>query len=324
MNEHTLQQSSLGDQQIPGPSLPIDLVDRTKVYDQLRAGFATYEDLKAIPIEECGEPLVAIEQAPGLTYFQRSPGMVPDVGNKVFVRSGILEKLQRVGQAFTEKYPGYSIAVLEGYRPLGQQKKEFQETIQALKQQTKFAKVPDDDPELMNEAHLRVANPEVGDHVAGCGVDVVIIDENGVMVDMGTKMSEWVDESYTYSPFISQDGKNAREVLVEEMAAQEMDNFGAEFWHFMNGGRESAFLHGYDHAKYGPRDFQDAELQRPVAELERGMRFMRYLGCNITERTRSKRYASRYYDAATIPGSAGFAKISLSNRSVDSINSKMK
>lgn len=278
MTNNVIEQNPMNTPQVPGPPVFDDLSNREHVYDQLRTQFATYEDLIGIPIEECDEPLVAIEQAPGLTYFQRSPGMVPDVGNKVFVRSGILEKLQRVGQAISTKYPGYSVAVLEGYRSLKQQTAEFNETIAELKKQSRFANVPNNDPKLMNEAHLRVANPEVGDHPAGCGVDCVVIDENGAMVDMGTKMSEWVEDSYTDSPFISEDGKNARAVLVEEMAAEEMDNFGGEFWHFMSGGRESAFLHGYDHAKYGPKDFQDSEFQRPVAELDEGQRFMKYLG----------------------------------------------
>lgn len=293
----------------PFAGVPVitDTGDRGLVIEQLESRFAKFEDLAKIPVVESDPPesLVPIEQAPGLTYFQRSPGLVPELGNQVFVREGISEMLKKAGEEMCQKYPGYSIAVLEGYRSLKQQTAEFNETVGKLLKDPRFADASsfdtlmaslaeekDDnasstaetltlstvDKQLLNEAHNRVAAPMVGDHVAGCGVDVVIIDENGVMVDMGTKMSEWIPESYTYSPFISENGMDSRTALLEVMVAAGFDNFEGEFWHFMSGGRESAYLHGDDTAKYGPTDFEDAELQKPFSELSKGQRYIVGLG----------------------------------------------
>jgi hypothetical protein len=289
----------------PGRPEFADPTNPTLVKQELEARMAKFEDLVTIPINECNEPLVAIEKAPGLTYFQRSPGLIENDGYKVFVRKEISEQLKLAGEEMTKRYPGYSLGVLEGHRSLDQQVKEFNVAVTELRGKPEYeaastldtllgmdmAQLTDEDianltptdMALLNEAHLRSAAPAVGDHVAGCGVDLMIIDENGTMVDMGTAMSEWVDESYTFSPFISQDGKNAREVLLEVMAAAGFDNFEGEMWHFMSGGRESAYLHQLTEAKYGPVEHRDPELHGPLAENDPGLRFMRFMAAVIAQ-----------------------------------------
>jgi D-alanyl-D-alanine dipeptidase len=285
------------------------------VKETLEARMAKFEDLVTIPIDgkTDEEALVAIEEATGLTYFQRSPGLIENDGYKVFVREGILEQLKYAGELLEGNYPGYKLGVLEGHRSLEQQVKEFKVAVTELRKEPEhqdasslddllamnmaeptdedIANLTTEDKKLLNAAHLRSAAPAVGDHVAGCGVDLVIIDENGAMVDMGTEMSEWVDESYTFSPFISQDGKNARQVLLEIMAAAGFDNFEGEMWHFMSGGRESAYLHQLKKAKYGPKKHKDPALDGELADREYGsieakrFRFMRHMATMIVATT---------------------------------------
>jgi len=243
---------------------------------------ASYEDLSGFPIKEKKkkEQLVSVPDTVGLTYLQRSSGIFEATGTRVFLREGIVKRLIKAGKDLDKEFPGYKIGILEGYRPYEQQVKEFEEAKAAVINKAADAGEKLSDMQIKNLAHLRSAAPDVGGHVAGAAFDFMLVNPDGVQVQMGTAMSEWVDRSWQHHPDISEEGKRARETAARILAKYGIKIFEGEFWHGHYGDVEYAWLNNWKHAIYGPVvNFLDVEGFKKLSS--KGRRFVNYLGRSL-------------------------------------------
>lgn len=205
-----------------------------------------------LPIEECGESLVAVPTTPRLRsralYAEQG---IPDAPTVVMVREGVLKRLVRAAEGLPD---GLTLVVFDGYRPLAVQRwlyESFRETLRAAH------------PELDAEALTRllgqyVASP-VADplqpppHRSGGATDVYLVDASGTPVPMGTEPDEAVAASATrwFEERVEEPYTSNRRLLYHAMADAGFANYLGEWWHYDYGNQRWANLTDAPNAIYG-------------------------------------------------------------------------
>ncbi len=206
---------------------------------------------QAIPIDDCGEPLVPIPgdrfdvvqphpyQALGAPYGDRSP---------FWLRSGVLAALTQAQDRLQQQQPGWKIQVFDALRPLAVQRFMVDYTFLAqvqgrgwqpetltpaqreevMAEVVQFWAVPSDDP----------ATPPP--HSTGAAVDVTLVDAAGVPVAMGSPIDEVSPRShpdhFAASTAIAEQEFHAhRTRLYQVMRAAGFCRHPNEWWHFSLG-----------------------------------------------------------------------------------------
>jgi zinc D-Ala-D-Ala dipeptidase len=105
------------------------------------------------------------------------------------------------------------------------------------------------DADLIAATHRIIALPEVAGHPTGGAVDIQILG-SGQPIDMGTKIWEFVPDSFTFSPFIDRSAWSNRQLLRRVMTTAGFAPFDGEWWHFSYGDREWAKHYGEQAAIY--------------------------------------------------------------------------
>ena len=235
----------------PYQDIPISLPD-----------FFSWDSSRAVPVEECGEPIVSASYIPEkiLTspqYFIHGiSGAVADC----FVRRSVLLRLIDAANMLPK---GLRFVLVDGWRPRMVQTSLFQKFRSELRGKMPLLS----DREITDLASQFVAPPSVATahpspHVTGGAVDLAIVDENGLLLPMGTEFDETTEKSATdyYEKKLA-----ARERLTEEeeeiminrrlifavMTRAGFTNYPDEWWHYDYGNQNWALLRGERAAIYG-------------------------------------------------------------------------
>jgi D-alanyl-D-alanine dipeptidase len=204
------------------------------------------ERIAAVPVRDCGDPLVDLRLVVGLEVDDRQAD--PD-GWYARVRSGVAGRLRAAKEALP---PGYRLVVVEGYRPPELQRRYFDEHVAYLAD--RYGGWP---ARLVRErAHAYVAPPEVAPHPTGGAVDVTLRGPDGGLCWMGTEVNTSPEDSdgacYTAASNISADSRANRATLRSAMVAGGFVNYPTAWWHWSLGERYWAFVTGAAAARYGP------------------------------------------------------------------------
>jgi zinc D-Ala-D-Ala dipeptidase len=200
----------------------------------------------AIPIRDCGEPLVDLRDV-GCLAFDTRKRDVEELW--LHARSGIAERLRRAQENFPS---GLRILAIEAFRPLELQRRYFDEYLKRLQNDH-----PDWDPATARAGASRyVAPPDiVPPHSTGGAVDVTLVDADGHELDLGTEVNASPEASegacFTAAANISHVARSNRALLVRVLTAAGFVNYATEWWHWSYGDRYWAFRTGHDHAIYG-------------------------------------------------------------------------
>lgn len=211
-----------------------------------------------IPIEDCGEPLVAIPlnqfavvtphpyQALGAPYGDRSP---------YFLRKRVLEALRQAQLLLQEQHPSWSIQIFDAYRPVPVQAFMVQHTFQTLleEQGLKAANLNEAKRQaLLEEVYRFWASPSLDlatppPHSTGAAVDVTLLDSLGQVVDMGSPIDEVSPRShpnhYWDNPdSIAQTWHQHRQLLNSVMHQAGFRRHPNEWWHFSFGDQLWAWM----------------------------------------------------------------------------------
>ncbi|MEI5103753.1 M15 family metallopeptidase [Streptomyces sp. PmtG] len=202
----------------------------------------------AIPVEECGEPLVDVRASGRLRVDQR---LRDPADAFAYLREGVHERLLKADALLPS---GVRLLYVEGFRPLSLQRAYFEEYAGQLR-----AANADWTPERVHAAASRyVSPPEIAPHSAGAAVDLTLADTEGNELDLGTRMNADPEESdgacYTHAPSISSLARANRELLASVLTAAGLVNYPTEWWHWSYGDRYWALATGEPAALYGPRD----------------------------------------------------------------------
>lgn len=222
--------------------------ERQSIYDSLEEKMLNYTDYAAVPCDAIDEPFAPIPLTQSLTANAVRADMTPYTGERIYVRSTVLEKLQEAAAWLTDYDSGLTLEVGYGYRALEVQQSRFEEQRQRL---SEFY----EGEELLSRAHKYVAVPEVAGHPAGAAVDIQITQE-GDALDFGTKLWEFQPDSFTFSPFITKEAWRNRQLLRSAMTNAGFAPFDGEWWHFSYGDKEWAKYYNMPAARYNQVDFR--------------------------------------------------------------------
>lgn len=218
------------------------------IYRLLEGKMLGYNDYEDIPVEPRDEPLVPIPASVYLTARQTDAAMRTYTGERVFVRRIVLQKLKRAAKLLSDQDDSLQLEVLYGYRALEIQRSLFKRYKARLDSQYSGN-------ELLAAVHRLIAVPEVAGHPTGGAVDIQIT-KNGKPLDFGTKVYKFVPDTFTFSPFISKEAWNNRQLLRWVMMQAGFAPFDGEWWHFSYGDKEWAKYYGEQAAMYSQLNFK--------------------------------------------------------------------
>ncbi|HEX4191200.1 MAG TPA: M15 family metallopeptidase [Marmoricola sp.] len=189
----------------------------------------------AVPLHECGEPLVELD-----AFFGRARSLV---------RAGLASRLADASALLPA---GISLRVLEGHRHA-----EDQLTIIARYSAQVCAARPGISADDLDALTSRFVAPiGVAPHVAGAAVDLTLVDACGEELDLGTDVDATPEQSdgrcYSAAEDISADARANRNLLAEVLNPVGFVNYPTEWWHWSYGDRYWALETGAPAALYGP------------------------------------------------------------------------
>ena len=197
----------------------------------------------AVPVAECGEPLVAVE---GIAVSEHKAELGPD---RRYVRAAVAERLAVAARALPDDV---RLLLVEGWRAPLVQRHYFESYRDGLRR----AGLATEPAELDRLASRYVSPPALAPHTAGAAVDLTLCTPDGAELDLGTRINADPEESdgacYTAATNISAAGTANRAVLGEAMRAAGFVNYPTEWWHWSYGDRYWAFRSGAEAAIYGP------------------------------------------------------------------------
>ena len=201
--------------------------------------------LRAVPVEECGEPLAEVTAAPELRLDPRERDPLGAYGR---VRSGVLDRLREAARALPD---GLRLLVVEGHRTVAEQARRFA----AYEERLRAAGVHDP-AERRRRAGTFVAPVEVAPHCAGAAVDLTLADAAGVELDMGGAVNGHRTGDEDRCPFaapgLPATARQNRDTLAAALRSAGFVNYPPEWWHWSYGDRYWALTTGAPAAVYGP------------------------------------------------------------------------
>lgn len=221
-----------------------------------------WNQLAAVPVAECGAPLLPVPETPRLrvraAYFEMG---IAGAMKQILLREPVIERLLAALDALPECC---GIEVLDGWRPVSVQA--------ALREQFRGAIVarhPEYGEEQIQAALDQfVANPYRKDmsppHLSGGSVDLTLFDTAGRQaLDMGTAFDEPSHLSHTRAletePHPRYAGaRQNRRLLVHAMLGAGFTNLPSEWWHFDYGNQNWAFFSGAPAAFFGAAEHPQA------------------------------------------------------------------
>mgnify|MGYP000865107566 CR=1 FL=1 len=167
-------------------------------------------------------------------------------GNKIPVRKMIYEKLKEIDKNLKAINPNYSLLVIYGYRTLENQTKYFNEEYNKAKNMF------DNELDLLEHVHEKIAVPSVSGHPTGGAVDICIYDNlKKEILDFGSDIHDFnTEKCFVFSTGISDIAKENRMLLRKLMLEQSFAPYNGEWWHFSYGDKEWAFYYKKSEALY--------------------------------------------------------------------------
>ncbi|MEQ0564689.1 M15 family metallopeptidase [Amycolatopsis sp. NEAU-NG30] len=203
--------------------------------------------VSAVPVRECGEPLIDIRTGGRLLVDSRKQ---KDSDAFHYLRAGVLERLLEA----QDRLPGgLRFLVVEGYRPPELQRRYFDDYAAKLR-----AGQPEWSGEQIRSAASRfVSPPEIAPHSAGAAVDLTLADADGRELELGTPMNATPEDSggacYTDAAGIGEQARTHRRILGQALKTAGFVNYPTEWWHWSFGDRYWALTTGAGSARYGTR-----------------------------------------------------------------------
>lgn len=224
--------------------------------------------LKRIPIEECGEPLVPYLRIHP-RVFQAEPRW--QYKRVALARQTVVEKLMRAADSLPS---GYALAVIEGWRPPHIQRRMWLGSYNRWK-----ARHPDYSDAalrtLTNRFTAPIHNQVPPPHTTGGAVDVLLADEHGQELDMVSPFAARDRKAYpTDASGISEAARRHRDILAAALIAGGISNYPSEYWHWSHGDQGWAYREHHPFAIYG-QVLPDGWNPDPAEQVDEPLEFLK-------------------------------------------------
>lgn len=210
------------------------------------------ELLKIVPHENYEHIVILNNLSSNIICEYEKHDMEEFLGKNIVAREEVAKKLILVANKLNEKYPGYKLKVVYGYRHPDVQLKYFENRKSLIRKENQNLT----DDELNEKTHKFVADPRVAGHPTGGAVDITIITPNGDL-DMGTKIADFdePDRIPTFSGLITEVQHHNRILLHDLMKAEGFAPFYGEWWHFSYGDIEWACFYNKESSLYSQKSY---------------------------------------------------------------------
>ena len=206
--------------------------------------------LRAVPIQDHGEPLVDLRQfCPDIIL---SPGCLP------FLRETVAHMVNQLQALLPE---GHTLTIGTALRT-----REMQRDIREQFTQDMTEKHPEWSKATMQRMLNRMVAPpddvSPPPHMTGGALDVGLRGPDGEKLDFSSPSEQWWDSAPTYYHKLSDQARANRLLLIAAMEAVGLTNYVGEWWHWSFGDQGWALRVGNPVAYYGAVEIEDAENQR--------------------------------------------------------------
>lgn len=225
-----------------------------------------------IPIQDCGEPLIAI---PENDFLLCSPHVYQSLGasykkSPYYLRQGVLKALFKAQTELEKQHPRWRLLIFDAYRPVAVQQFMVDYTFKSvLKQQglTVEQLKSEQETAIWSEVYKIWATPSYDlatppPHSTGAAIDLTLVDAEGNIVDMGGEIDELSERSHPnyYQQAISEQEQKYhqnRQLLYDVMRKAGFQRHQGEWWHFSLGDQMWVWLEMLEHpekpliARYG-------------------------------------------------------------------------
>jgi zinc D-Ala-D-Ala dipeptidase len=212
---------------------------------------------RQVPIQECGEPLVAIPlelfaiETPhpyikcGADYHGKSP---------YYLRQGVLDRVIEAQARLQQLYPGWRLQIFDAYRPVEVQQYmvdyTFRQTVASRNLDLEQSDLEQE--QIWQDVYQIWAIPSFDlktppPHSTGAAIDLTIVDEQGKPIDMGSPIDEMSDRSKpdyfaNSNSRLAQQYHHNRQILDRVMTEMGLIRHPDEWWHFSIGDQLWAWL----------------------------------------------------------------------------------
>ncbi|NET35922.1 MAG: D-alanyl-D-alanine dipeptidase [Cyanothece sp. SIO1E1] len=213
---------------------------------------------QAIPIADCGEPLVPI---PLDQFSVEHPHAYLKLGapyghySPYYLRQGVLDNLLIAQTQLQANHPGWQIQIFDAYRPLAVQQFMVDYTFNQLVKSQGLAiehLTAVERQVIWQQVHQFWAVPSTdattpSPHSTGAAVDVTLVDAAGQICAMGSPIDEISPRSYPQyfsqsTHPLAQQFHRHRLLLANIMHAAGFKQHPHEWWHFSYGDQMWAWL----------------------------------------------------------------------------------
>ena len=211
----------------------------------------------SIIINENNDPLTIIKES----SFIKINVIKKDYAQQEFkIRHTVFQKLVDASKQLPK---GYSIVVIEGYRSLYNQKQSWERAVSIFKET--YPSLSQE--EVERKARLVVAEPTpLANHNCGGAVDVTLMDQNGILLDMGSPYPATIADLAHHKKFpmfpntwfkkrITKQQAINRKLLRDAMVAAGFVWYPGEWWHYCYGDRMWAVYTDRKECFFGPLSF---------------------------------------------------------------------
>lgn len=227
---------------------------------QMDEAYAFMQRMRDWPIDECGEPLVALPDAAAAdgvkVVFSARPAS-NGAPRLYLLRAGLLAPFLAVARAMNAR--GWVLKVEDAYRTVDMQRDNVRlpGLFAAVLRKTGWecgGRTPPLELVTRRLAALIAATPRAGTHLAGSALDVSVLDRaTGHEIDRGFPYLEMSEATPMASPFVSPAGQRHRREITALFARHGFEAYPWEFWHYNAGDVYAACLRRTGlPARYGP------------------------------------------------------------------------
>lgn len=216
----------------------------------LNNNFVKYKDLLTIKDydkETNKEKFILIPSEDEYVFGKYKKGMdMLEYGKQIPVRKSVYNKLIKVSKKLKKINKSYKILVVYGFREIKKQEMYFNDILKDIKDEF------EDEMELYEYIHEKIAVPSVAGHPTGGAVDVAIYnDDSKSILDFGTEILDYTsNKCYYRNADISKEAIKNRELLRKVMLEEGFAPYDGEWWHFSYGDKEWAFYYNKNKALY--------------------------------------------------------------------------
>ena len=218
-----------------------DAARRAYWTEQMEAGHAFMEVMKAYPVEECGEPMAPLAQAAEQAGIEVrfSINKVAGGFDRIFwLREGLMDDFVSAAREMNGR--GWVLKVEDAYRTRDIQRglacvPSIFDTILKRVIWEGGGQTPSPEQLFRRITALVATCPKIGTHMSGSALDISVLRTDGSGVDRGGPYVELSERTPMGSPFVSEEARRNRDSITATMANHGFVAYPYEFWHYSQG-----------------------------------------------------------------------------------------